>query len=141
MSLNERLEKYRVSEADIKQSEKTHTLLLVDDDPDQLGMLVDAFRDQYNLIICRDGYCACEKYQEMKETIDLMVLDIKMEGMDGEQVLEQIKMIRPDAKVIINTGYTEKQISQLQEQYKPTDIYLKGTSIEQLTEKIEKALK
>jgi DNA-binding NtrC family response regulator len=37
---------------------------------------------------------------------DLILIDLKMPNMDGMEVLENIKDIRPDLKVIIITGYS-----------------------------------
>lgn len=40
-----------------------------------------------------------------KNPMDLAILDIKLKKMSGIQVLEQIKQIRPEIKVIMLTGY------------------------------------
>lgn len=38
---------------------------------------------------------------------DIVVTDLKMEGMDGMEVLEKVKEKNPDTKVIIITGYAQ----------------------------------
>lgn len=40
-----------------------------------------------------------------KNPIDLAILDIKLKKLSGIQVLEQIKRLKPDIKVIMLTGY------------------------------------
>lgn len=40
-----------------------------------------------------------------KNTIDLAILDIKLKKMSGIQVLKQLKMLQPELKVIMLTGY------------------------------------
>ena len=42
-----------------------------------------------------------------KPQIDLVILDINMPGMDGLQVLDQIKQKRPNLPVIIYSAYLE----------------------------------
>jgi CheY-like chemotaxis protein len=39
-----------------------------------------------------------------KEHFDLLLLDIKMSGMDGIQTLEQLRKTQPDLKVVMVTG-------------------------------------
>ena len=43
-------------------------------------------------------------------TYDVMVLDLNMPGMDGLETLEQVKVVRPEIRVIILTGHgSEKE--------------------------------
>ena len=42
--------------------------------------------------------------------IDCVLLDFTMPGMDGLETMQQIKEIRPDARIIISSGYTRQQI-------------------------------
>ena len=42
-----------------------------------------------------------------KYPFDIVVTDFKMDGMDGMEVLERVKKMNPDTKVIIITGYAQ----------------------------------
>lgn len=46
-----------------------------------------------------------EALSRMKEAPDVVVLDVKMSGMDGHQTLKEIKKIAPDLPVIMLTGH------------------------------------
>jgi len=82
------------------------TILVADDDPSvrelsekALGMF------GYTVITAEDGDEAIRKFQENKDTIDLVVLDIIMPKMNGKEVSEKVKEIRPDMKTIFISGY------------------------------------
>jgi len=57
----------------------------------------------YNAECAEDGLKALDKIQ--KRNYDVVVLDMKMPGMDGLQVLKKVHEINPDTKVIIITAY------------------------------------
>ena len=71
-----------------------------------------------------------------KDPHDVVILDIKMPGMDGHEALSQIKAIRPDAQVIMLTGHGTRESAKeslKQEAFdylnKPCDIDLLDTRI------------
>ncbi|MDD2335616.1 MAG: response regulator [Geobacteraceae bacterium] len=85
---------------------RTATILVADDDPSVrelsekvLGMV------GITVITAEDGNDAVEKFLENKDTIDLVVLDIIMSKMNGKEVYEKAKEIRPDIKVVFISGY------------------------------------
>jgi signal transduction histidine kinase len=61
------------------------------------------FKDDYNLLIASDGQRAVELAQEHK--INVAILDIRMTGMSGTEVLERLKAIQPSIEVIMLTAY------------------------------------
>ncbi|HAR36642.1 MAG TPA: Fis family transcriptional regulator [Acidobacteria bacterium] len=77
---------------------------LIDDEPiihDVLGQILEA--EGYSVEISASGEEALKKFEEQK--FDLILLDLLMPGMDGLEVLKQIKRIDPEAMVIIITAY------------------------------------
>ncbi|MBC7361388.1 MAG: sigma-54-dependent Fis family transcriptional regulator [Candidatus Aminicenantes bacterium] len=77
---------------------------LIDDEPiihDVLGQLLSS--EGYQVEISSSGEEALGKFQEQK--FDLVLLDLLMPGMDGLEVLKQIKRMDPEAPVIIITAY------------------------------------
>jgi DNA-binding NtrC family response regulator len=52
-----------------------------------------------------DGNDAVEKFLENKDTIDLVVLDMIMSKMNGKEVYEKVKEIRPEMKAVFISGY------------------------------------
>jgi two-component system response regulator (stage 0 sporulation protein F) len=81
--------------------------ILVVDDEDSIQIVYrEEFEDEgYEVISALNGEAGLEKFQE--EQPDLVILDIRMPGMGGIQVLRQMKMINPDVPVILSSAYQE----------------------------------
>jgi putative two-component system response regulator len=65
------------------------TLLLVDDEPNNLQVLRHILQEQYRLLFARDGDKALQLARS--ETVDLILLDVMMPGMTGLEVCRQLK--------------------------------------------------
>jgi len=78
------------------------SLLFVDDDPDVLRTIGDYFeRLGFEVFREETGEAALEAYARHRP--DVVILDLKLPGLDGIQVLEQLR--RQDASVLLLTGY------------------------------------
>ena len=81
-----------------------HTILVVDDEPDIREILKDRLEGYgYCVITARDGREALT--QEDSESPDLTLLDIRMPGMDGIEVLKKMKEWDPDSLIVMITAY------------------------------------
>ncbi len=66
----------------------------------------------------QDGLTLFRKYHQ---SIDLVILDMNLPGMDGAEVLRTLRQIKPQVKVIISSGYDERDVErQLGDQPLPT---------------------
>jgi two-component system, cell cycle sensor histidine kinase and response regulator CckA len=83
------------------------TVLLVDDD-DSLRDLATGILETYGYtaLSAPDAESALQVYQECRDRIDLVVLDLIMPGMGGEQCMQKILEINSQAKIIIASGYS-----------------------------------
>ena len=79
------------------------TLLIVDDEEGPRQSLRVIFKDDYDLLMAEDGPTAIELAQQNK--IDVAVLDIRMAGMSGIEVLERLKYVNPDIEAIMITAF------------------------------------
>ncbi|HEV2454315.1 MAG TPA: response regulator [Verrucomicrobiae bacterium] len=79
------------------------TLLIVDDEDGPRQSLRVIFKDEYDLLIAEDGPSAIELAQ--KNDIDVAVLDIRMAGMSGIEVLERLKFVCPNIEAIMMTAF------------------------------------
>jgi signal transduction histidine kinase len=79
------------------------TLLIVDDEDGPRQSLRVIFKDEYDLLMAEDGPTAIDLAQ--KHPIDVAVLDIRMAGMSGIEVLERLKYVSPDIEVIMMTAF------------------------------------
>jgi len=79
-------------------------VLVVDDDPAVRKSIDRVLTDKgYAVITAQDGEEALRKLNE--EKYDLVYTDIRMPGMDGLEVAEQVKARKPWTPVVIITGY------------------------------------
>src|SRR5271157_1011124 len=79
------------------------TLLIVDDEEGPRQSLRVVFKEDYNLLLASNGHDALELAENHK--INAAVLDIRMTGMSGTEVLEKLKSIQPSIEVIMLTAY------------------------------------
>ena len=66
------------------------TILVVDDTPDNLTLMSSLLKDTYKVKVANGGEKAL-RIAQVDHPPDLILLDIMMPGMDGYQVLEQLK--------------------------------------------------
>jgi signal transduction histidine kinase len=79
------------------------TLLIVDDEDGPRQSLRVIFKDEYDLLMAEDGPTAIDLAQ--KHPIDVAVLDIRMAGMSGIEVLERLKYVNPGIEAIMMTAF------------------------------------
>ncbi|ABO68671.1 response regulator [Geobacillus thermodenitrificans] len=103
-------------------------ILIVDDQYGIRILLNEVFqRERYVTYQAANGMQALEIVR--KHHPDLVLLDMKIPGMDGIEILKRLKDIDPDIKVIIMTAYGEldmiqetKELGALMHFAKPFDI-------------------
>ena len=85
----------------------TGTILLVDDEEfvRSLGQRI-LEKAGYTVITATNGQEAVEIYKEKGNQISLVILDLIMPVMDGNQCLEEILRLDPRARVLIASGYS-----------------------------------
>ncbi len=115
------------------------SLLVVDDEK--------GIRDIFSRILTEEGYqveTAEDGYQAMrafkKRPFDLVLADIKMPGMDGIKLLEEIKKINSETEVLIITGYSSVESAAQAVGLGASAYILKPTDINNLSLDIESAL-
>lgn len=112
---------------------KCGTVLLVDDDEGVLRVATQVLRKSgFAVITATDGKKAVTKFRAQAASITAVVLDLTMPQMAGDEALEQIRLIRPDARVLLVSGFsepepgprwtTEGRCAFLQKPFKPADL-------------------
>ncbi len=82
---------------------KIHVLVVDDEEIVRESLLGWLEKDGYTVDTAPDGRTALDRIG--KEPWAIMLLDLKMPGMDGMQVLEETKKLRPETVVVIMTAY------------------------------------
>ncbi|MFM1769872.1 MAG: hypothetical protein RJA22_2401 [Verrucomicrobiota bacterium] len=78
-------------------------LLVVDDEEGPRISLKVIFQDQFEVVLAEDGPAAIARAQQ--ERFDVAVLDIRMGGMSGIEVLERLRYIDPALEAVMMTAY------------------------------------
>ncbi len=105
------------------------TILLVDDEEAirLLGKTILEYKG-YQVLTAGNGLETMEILSGKKNEIDLIILDLTMPHLSGEEVLRQIQKIDPDLKVIVSSGHRTEQtsslanVSYLPKPYRPDDL-------------------
>lgn len=62
----------------------------------------------FDVLEAADGHEAVEVFRAHKNEIILVLLDMSMPRMSGEEAFDKIKEIKSDARVVLSSGYTEQ---------------------------------
>ena len=98
----------------MKESKKTAAdildlnVLVIDDDPHVLSIVRSLLAHHGCKVISTDkGFEATGIIEKNRDKLDLVILDIKMPGMSGDEVYKRLKEINPGLKVLISSGHDE----------------------------------
>ncbi len=90
----------------IKLSRGHETILLVDDQPEVIDVgLLMLTELGYEVVIADSGKKALTLLRENTNMPDLVILDMIMPGMTGQEVFNAIRAIRPEMKILLCSGY------------------------------------
>ena len=120
-------------------------LLLVDDERQFAQTLSERLRlREIGSVVAYDGESALDMIKE--EEPDVMILDLKMPGIDGIEVLKRVKQTNPHIEVIILTGHGSEADKELCMQLgafayleKPVDVSVLSETIKKANEKIKQS--
>src|SRR6185503_3082860 len=89
-------------------------VLVVDDEPVARQSLMDILKlEGYAVVSTPNGHAAVEHIRT--HPIDLMIVDLRMPGMDGLEVVQVVNQISPETEIILLTafGSTESAVQAL----------------------------
>jgi CheY-like chemotaxis protein len=84
------------------------TIMVVEDEDDVRQVLADVLtRSGYGVLEAKHGPDALSLAEQHAGRIDLVIIDMVMPQMDGWEVARRMAILRPEAKVLFISGYSE----------------------------------
>ena len=119
---------------------KKMKILLVDDEKEFVETLSErmAMRDLAS-DIALNGEEALQMVED--DAPDVMVLDLKMPGIDGMEVLRKVKKAYPDVQVIMLTGHGSKKDEEEARRLGAFEYLQKPTGVDKIVQTIKRAFK
>jgi len=121
----------------VEEALKKPIILIVDDRIEDRDTLRDILAEkEYRTVLAKDGYEAVGFAE--KGNFDVILLDIKMPKMDGIETMERIKEFRPDAGIIMMTGYSMEEFVEDSLRKGAYTCLFKPIDVEKMLEAIQK---
>ena len=99
-------------------------ILVIDDDETICSLFKDTLEDAgYKVTAVTNSYEGLELVKN--EDYDLVFLDLKMPGLDGAELLGQIRAVKPEMPVTVVTGYPESDLMMKALNYGPLGVMKK----------------
>ena len=115
-------------------------VMLVDDEKDFLDTLCKRLtKRKLDVTSANSGREAIAKIQEFP--VDVVVLDVRMPGMNGIETLKEIKKIKPSVEVIMLTAHADVQVAIEGMELGAFDYLMKPMEIDDLLYKLQDAYK
>ena len=85
--------------------EQEKTILLIDDEEIVINISEMMLkRLGYRVLKAHNGYEGLQLFEENKSKIDLIISDLEMPKMNGKEVMDKIRKIDPQIKVMLSSG-------------------------------------
>jgi PAS domain S-box-containing protein len=91
----------------------TETVLLADDNAMLRNLAATLLgRNGFQVLLAEDGQEAVELYRKERDHIDLVVLDLIMPRLSGQDALRELRQINPDLRAVFVSGYADTQVDE-----------------------------
>ena len=121
------------SRARKSHEKRTPTILVVDDEQGLRLMLAEILEERnYKVITASNGIEALQKFQTHRDEISMVISDLGMPLMGGEEVFKKLKEIDPQVKMVFVTGYLEENTKNSALRYGVKSIIQKPFHIEEI---------
>ena len=86
-------------------SEQEKTILLIDDEEMVINISEMMLkRLGYRVLKAHSGYEGLQLFEENKSKIDLIISDLEMPKMNGKEVMDKLREVDPEIKVMLSSG-------------------------------------
>ncbi len=119
------------------QDGKAATILVIDDEEMvRMSLSNGLTRAGYAVLEAADGEMGLELFRKRVDEIDLVILDLVLPELWGDEIFPQLQVIKPGVKVVVYTGFTvqENEFDDVQE------VLSKPVTIEKMIRTLQKVL-
>jgi len=118
------------------------SILLVEDEDGVRGIAAQLLQScGYSVIEASDGEMALEIIKEQAGSIDLLISDVVMPGMDGPSLLKEARPWLQKTRVMFISGYAERDLAKTLEDDRGITFLPKPFTLRQLAEKVKSELR
>lgn len=122
--------------------DESTSIMLVDDGKQFLDVMESLLAACGCRVIAFDnGASAIVEFQQRRNEIDVVILDVQMPGMDGLTVMRELKRIEKAVPIILATGYVEPALRDQLSSYTDVMLIEKPFPVERLLELVARAKK
>jgi len=116
---------------------RSGTILVVDDESIIRDLARTALEGVgFRVLEARDGLDALDHFQPGQEAVDLVLLDMTMPRMGGAEAFRQIRSLVPGTRVLLTSGYTQKESLESLADLPPDGFLQKPFRIRELVAKV-----
>ena len=89
-------------------------ILLIEDEADICNAFSEALSEQdVSVVTAQTGELGIELYRTHKDEVNLVVLDLSLPGISGEDTYKVLRRINPNVKIVISSGYGDPYVKKL----------------------------
>jgi PAS domain S-box-containing protein len=96
-------------------------------------------KERFSVLEAGDGTTGANLFRTNESTIDAVLLDLTLPGMSGREVLNELRRIRPDVKVILTTAYSQENALSAIGEHRPWSYVRKPYQFSDLLNLLRKA--
>lgn len=115
----------------------TRRILIIDDDADHAESIADILELRgYEVDLAYSGEQGVDRFRQ--SDFDMILLDVKLPGMNGLETLFEFQKIRPEARIIMMTGYSVEQLLAQAVENGALGVLRKPFQVEELLDALER---
>ena len=89
-------------------NQRKHSILVVDDEPMALELLHGVLTDAgYEVVVAQSGFECLDLFRRDTHAFDLILTDLSMPLMDGEETFERLRQMSPTVNVVLMAGFVD----------------------------------
>ncbi len=95
----------------VELTKRDLTVLVIDDEQTVRRIAKNALERQgTQVILAETGREGIELFRKLADKVELVLLDLTMPDLNGEEVLKSLKTIHPGVKVVLSSGFNEVEV-------------------------------